>query len=109
MKIYLDDERKTPDGWVRTYTAVDTIELLRKGEATHLSLDHDLGDDIKYGTGYTVIKWLEEMVYSGKPEMAIPHITIHSQNPVGIDNMKRGLKSILNKCEMEGYEVNEDE
>ena len=28
MKVYLDDERKTPDGWVRVFWPDEAIELL---------------------------------------------------------------------------------
>ena len=45
MRIYLDDERTTPEGWVRTYWPDEVIALLEQGGVTHVSLDHDLGDD----------------------------------------------------------------
>jgi hypothetical protein len=62
MKIYLDDIRTEPEGWVRVKTAQETIELLKSNKVTELSLDHDLGDD-KNGTGYDVILWIEQEVY----------------------------------------------
>ena len=61
MKVYLDDERTTPDGWVRTYWPEEAIALLKTGAVTEISLDHDLGDDAR-GTGYSVLLWLEEQV-----------------------------------------------
>ena len=61
MKVYLDDERTTPDGWVRTYWPEEAIALLKTGAVTEISLDHDLGDDA-HGTGYSVLLWLEEQV-----------------------------------------------
>lgn len=78
MKIYLDDERPTPSGWVRCYWPDEVIELLKHNEVTHLSLDHDLGDD-KKGTGYDVLVWLEEQVIVNNRK--IPSITVHSSNP----------------------------
>jgi hypothetical protein len=51
MKVYLDDERVAPEGWYQVRWPEEVIELLESGEVTHLSLDHDLGDD-KHGTGY---------------------------------------------------------
>ncbi|PZP08852.1 MAG: hypothetical protein DI621_07230 [Pseudomonas protegens] len=45
MKIYLDDERQTPQGWVRTYWPDEVIALLKAGGVEDISLDHDLGDD----------------------------------------------------------------
>lgn len=62
MKVYLDDERQAPEGWIRVYWPDEAIELLKKGNVTKISLDHDLGDDDK-GTGYDVILWLEKAAY----------------------------------------------
>ena len=42
MKVYLDDVRQAPEGWVRTYTVAETIELLKTGEVVELSLDHEI-------------------------------------------------------------------
>ena len=61
MKVYLDDERPTPDGWHTCRWPEEDIELLKAGGVTHLSLDHDLGDD-NHGTGYDVVLWIEEQV-----------------------------------------------
>ena len=61
MKVYLDDERATPEGWTRVYWPSEAIELLQTGQVTELSLDHDLGDDAR-GTGYDVVLWIEEQV-----------------------------------------------
>lgn len=63
MKVYLDDERETPEGWVRVYWPEEAIELLKSGKVNELSLDHDLGDD-EHGTGYDVVLWIEEAVYT---------------------------------------------
>ena len=42
MKVWLDDERVPEDGWVWTHTSEETINLLRTGEVTELSLDFNL-------------------------------------------------------------------
>jgi len=47
MKIYLDDIRKAPLGWVHVYWPDEAIALLKTGDVTEISLDHDLGDDNK--------------------------------------------------------------
>lgn len=54
MKVFLDDERQTPEGWVRVYWPDEAIALLRTGEVTQISLDRDFGDDAR-GTGYDVV------------------------------------------------------
>ena len=61
MRVYLDDEREIPEGWVRVYWPNEAIELLKTGEVVEISLDHDLGDDER-GTGYDVVLWIEEAV-----------------------------------------------
>ncbi|WP_404305676.1 cyclic-phosphate processing receiver domain-containing protein [Neorhodopirellula lusitana] len=43
MKVYLDDERTTPEGWHRIYWPDEAIELLKTGKVTDISLDHDRG------------------------------------------------------------------
>ena len=45
MKVYLDDERFAPDGWQQARWPEDAIRFLETGMVTHISLDHDLGDD----------------------------------------------------------------
>ena len=61
VRVFLDDERPAPAGWVRTRTAVETIEILNTGTVTELSLDHDLGEpECVVGNGYYVLSWLEE-------------------------------------------------
>lgn len=93
MKVYLDDERATPEGWVRTFNPTDTINLLRTGKVTELSLDHDLGDDIHIGTGYDVLLWLEEQVFNN-PSLTIPKITVHSANSSAVVKMNLAIESI---------------
>lgn len=43
MKLYLDDERPTPEGWVGVKTYTECVAVLASGDVTHISLDHDLG------------------------------------------------------------------
>lgn len=62
MKVYLDDERTTPEGWVRVYWPDEAIELLKAGQVQEISLDHDLVNDER-GTGYDVVAWIEETVH----------------------------------------------
>jgi hypothetical protein len=58
MKVFLDDERATPEGWTRVKTPEEAIELLKTDRVTHLSLDHDLGLS-EDRTGYTVLVWID--------------------------------------------------
>lgn len=98
MKIFLDDERTTPEGWTRAYSVEDAqlfILTTRLPQCNYtieaLSLDHDLGENVP--SGYDLLNWLEELVYND-PSFPVPEITIHSANPTGRANMMRALESI---------------
>lgn len=91
MKVYLDDERKAPDGWVRVYWPDEAIALLSSGNVTEISLDHDLGDDAR-GTGYDVILWIEEAV--ALRGFSPPRIFVHSANSSARDKMLAGALSV---------------
>ena len=93
IKIWLDDERKAPEGWVTVRTATDCRVLLEALDVQTVSLDHDLGDDKKYGTGYDVLCWMEEQVVTRdyKP----PMVYIHTDNPAGRKKMEAAWQQIL--------------
>lgn len=91
MKVFLDDERSTPEGWIRTYWPEEVIALLKTGKVTELSLDHDLGDD-DHGTGYTVLLWLEEQVVAHG--MTPPLLRVHSANASARLKMAAAIASI---------------
>lgn len=93
IKVFLDDERLTPEGWIRTYTPTQTIEHIKRYKVSHLSLDHDLGDDKRIGTGYDVLVYLEKQVYNNR-NYPLPIITIHSANPSARQRMLLAVKSI---------------
>lgn len=79
MKVYMDDARQTPDGWVRTYTVEETIAVLKTRKVTALSLDNDLGDLDPKTEGHNVLSFLEETVYFD-PTFPIPELFVHSSN-----------------------------
>jgi len=91
MRVYLDDERATPDGWVRVFWPSEAIALLETGEVEELSLDHDLGNDER-GTGYDIVLWIEEAVFlrGFRP----PKIYVHSANASAREKMLSGIQSI---------------
>jgi len=98
LKIYLDDERPIPDGWHGCRWPEEVIQLLKTGGVTHLSLDHDLGDDA-HGTGYDVVLWIEEQVVTTgfKP----PEIVVHSANVSARVKMEAGIRSIQKLCRLD--------
>lgn len=91
MKVFLDDERATPEGWVRVYWPDEAIALLQTGLVNEISLDHDLGDDAR-GTGYDVLLWIEEaMRLRG---FVPPRMHVHSANPAARVRMLAAVASI---------------
>ncbi len=91
MRIFLDDERATPDGWVRVFWPDEAIALLEAGGVTDLSLDHDLGDDER-GTGYDVVLWIEEAVATRG--FVPPRMAVHSANSSARVKMEAGIAAI---------------
>lgn len=91
MKVWLDDVRIPPDGWVWCKWPEEVITLLETGSVTELSLDHDLGND-KHGTGYKVVLWLEEAVITRG--FCPPDIRVHSANGPAGDRMRAGIDVI---------------
>ena len=95
MRVWLDDRRPAPEGWVHVRTPEEAIELLRGGGVVELSLDHDLGLDVgaRERTGYDVLLWLEREVAAGRatpPAVA----RVHSGNVGAATRMEQAIESI---------------
>ncbi len=95
MRVWLDDLRAAPPGWVRVRTPEEAIALLETGDVTEISLDHDLGlfDGERERTGYDVVAWLEWKV---AVEGFVPPgtISVHSANAVAAERMEAGIEAI---------------
>lgn len=92
IRLYLDDERDTPEGWERVYTAKQAIDRLSLGDVAEVSLDHDLGDlDGNCGDGYEVACWIEEQAHMGQ----LPKLkwNVHSANRPAANRMAQALLS----------------
>lgn len=92
MKVWLDDVRPAPEGYVWVKTGLDCIDLLINhwDEIRQVSLDHDLGDDTVTGT--TVATFIEMRVIAFQDALSFT-VAIHSANPVGRKNMEAALRS----------------
>ena len=90
QKVWLDDERQAPEGWLHITSASAVIGMLKQGRVGEMSLDHDLG--LEYETGYDVLTWIQEQVFVNnfKP----PQIHIHTANPVARQHMVNTLERI---------------
>lgn len=102
MKVCLDDERSTPDGWTRVYWPHEAIELLKTGEVTEISLDHDLGNDVR-GTGYDVVLWIEEQV--AVHGFVPPTMRVHLANVSALKKMENGIRAIEAMVERRSADV----
>lgn len=99
INVYVDDLRICPDGFTIARTYENAVELLINNNVDILSLDHDLGqynDGKLRKTGYDLVKFICEN------NIKINKIYLHTDNPVGKDNMYETLEAckrrgILNK------------
>jgi hypothetical protein len=109
MKIFLDDIRTAPDGWVLARWPEDVIDLLKTGEVEEISLDHDLSDpfaqnqgycsSVPERTGYDVLLWIEEQV--ALFDFVPPVIHIHTANSsarVKMEAAKASIERRNKKC-----------
>lgn len=94
MRLWHDDVRPAPDGWICARTNDEAIEVLLGREVTECSLDHDLGcvpSDGIYArgqaeeTGLDLVRWMVE--HNLVPDI----VTIHSWSPSGARNMANVL------------------
>ena len=94
MKVWLDDVREAPEGWIHVRTPEEAIDLLRAGGVEEISLDHDLGLFTEEGeaTGYDVLLWIEAEVAARR--LNPPAMHVHSANPVARRRMGQAIASI---------------
>jgi len=95
MKVYLDDKRQTPIGWVRTYSVEETNKLLLTRRVEFLSLDNDLGSLDPKTEGFNVLNFLEELVFFD-PTFPVPVITVHSDN----SSRAQSMRQVISKLEL---------
>lgn len=95
MNIWLDDRRPMPPGFdVHCINAHHAAKLIRCGLVDLISLDHDLGEEAIYGTGMVVAKEIEQLAEKGGPSRRLS-VYLHTQNPVGYQNMDAALRSAM--------------
>jgi hypothetical protein len=79
MKIFLDDLREPPPGWIKVTHPNDVTSHILQGEAEIIDLDYPLGNDRKY-TGLTVMKWLQNEIGEGRIPARVPEFRIHTDD-----------------------------
>lgn len=103
-RVYLDDLRQAPRGWIQTQTAEETIALLKQGDVEELSLDYNLGPSTTQ-TGDAVLRWIEREIHKN-PQWQLPKvIRIHSGHYRGRQLMIDHLDDIREQLKAEGREV----
>jgi len=92
MKLYIDDLRPCPNGYVLARTYAEALDQLRSNTFDEISLDHDLGEE---KTGYDILCWIEWQVFTLAPDdFANTVLKVHSANPVGRQRMLQVIESI---------------
>lgn len=96
MKLWIDDVRPAPEGYVWCKSVNEAKHRIRRSceelicnpqldyyKIELIDIDHDAGNFASDGGDYIrLLDWLEE---TGRNYP----IRIHSQNPVGVENMRR--------------------
>lgn len=95
MKIYLDDERDPPEGWLLVRTPTSFITLLdywieegKWDEVEAISFDHDLGYFKRNGeevTGNDCLLHIEKKIIENN--LKVPELYIHTSNPSAKNKM----------------------
>ncbi len=112
MKLFLDDQRKTPVGFERVYNYPEFVSFVEKnGLPDFISFDHDLADEhykegaknnfvnfdysnVAEKTGYDCAKWLIEYCLKNNLEMC--EYDVHSLNICGRHNIVSVLENFKN-------------
>lgn len=88
MKLWIDDERPAPEGYVWCQSVNEAKDQLIWAATLYeivevIDIDHDAGEYASDGGDYIrLLDWIEECGRSYP-------IRIHSMNPVGRENMRR--------------------
>src|SRR5688572_14441802 len=97
MRLFIDDLRTAPEGWVLTRTITEAIRILATQKVEEVSLDHDIVYVNERGefTGkcsqenYTPVAWfIREMEEQDRPHT----VYIHTANPDGATALTGILK-----------------
>lgn len=89
MKLWIDDVRPAPEGYVWIKSVNDTIKFINANinDIELIDIDHDAGDYEFDGGDYIhILDYLEAM------KLSYP-IHIHSMNVVGVRNMRRIIEA----------------
>jgi hypothetical protein len=85
VKLFVDDLRDPPEGWEVARTSREAVALLKSGQVTELSLEHDFHKhDFHSGnTTRPIVIWM--IIHDVWPEI----VRCHTTNPVGREWIER--------------------
>lgn len=82
VRLWLDDLRPAPEGWLWVKTVEQAIDVLKQGQVTEASLDNDLGPEETEGR--RLVLWMaEHEIWPSR------RLQIHSANAVAVDYMSK--------------------
>lgn len=87
MKLFVDDVRLCPDGWILARTITQAVRLLASGNVTEVSLDHDIACRLVSGQEHTSNETFEPVAYYLVLMSKRPEIRIHTANVVAGQRM----------------------
>ncbi len=91
MKLWIDDVRPTPEGYIGYMTTNAALRYIRQNAANIelIDLDHDAGDCAKEGGDYiNILREMQRLTRVHKMDFSHIKFRLHSANPVGIQNMR---------------------
>ena len=96
-KLWLDDERPAPEGWILCRTPAEFYEaLVWDAPIEEASFDHDLGYFVgdREVTGYDILCVIEGLAAQNEWELIPKKMKIHSANSAGRKKMRLAIESI---------------
>lgn len=95
MKLYVDDLRRAPEGWVCVRTVTDAIRMLACQNVDEISLDHDITIATPKDSRIYVRLASNETFEPVARYIALmperPAVRFHTANPVGEKKMREIL------------------
>lgn len=98
MKLWVDDERRAPEGWTQARTVTEAIRTIAMfgADITEIALDHDIGHpahniegqyaSVSCPENFTAVAYYIRERYTLSVPFVdnwLPKITIHTWNPEG--------------------------
>ena len=103
MKIWVDDVRPAPEGYVWCKSTLNALRTIyyNADEIDEIALDHDAGEYVFEGGDFIeILKELERLCHSTNALKRACWLercrrfrfSFHSANPVGVENMRKIIK-----------------